>query len=390
MKTVLIISPTPSHPQNAGNRARIFSFVEEMKKNGYIIHFLYVNMEGDPNVEMIKYWGDFLHVTNTNRNTGSIKTKTLFEKVLYKVGLINNEKYKYNFHIDDWFDDKLLDNCIELNNKFHFEIVLTEYVFMSKALTVFPESTLKIIDTHDCFTDRYKIFPLDTSGNRTSKWFSTYKYEEKKGLQRADRIIAIQKNEEIYLKKLVKKPVTTIGHLIEPEFLQDKKFTKNILFFGSSNPINVDAYYFFVEKVWPLIKLSLPDCKFIVAGLICNVLEKRDDIEYLGEVIDKREAYNSVSVSVNPMTYGSGLKIKTLESLIYGIPVVSTTHGAIGLEDMIDKCIFVADKPEVIVDHIVSLLNNEELYNNAAESTKIELYEYQKTNTKNIIKILSF
>lgn len=44
-RRVLVISPTPTHPQNAGNRSRIFQFLSGLKALGFEIHFLYFDME---------------------------------------------------------------------------------------------------------------------------------------------------------------------------------------------------------------------------------------------------------------------------------------------------------------------------------------------------------
>lgn len=385
-RKLLIISPTPTHPQNAGNRARIFSFIEQAKTCGLSIYFLYVNMEGVPNDEMKSYWGDKLYVLETTKYPNIEKPRTYKERTLRKLGVINIEQYKYNYHLDDWFDDNILVYCKELQNKLNFDFVLTEYIFMSKALTVFPHKTIKIIDTHDCFTDRYKVYPLMENGLRSSKWFSTYKCDERKGLNRADRIVAIQNNEANYFRSLTNKKVITIGHLFEDtiEKKTDRVSTQRLLIFGSSNPINIDGYNFFVDNVWPLIKTKLPTCELVIAGLICEAIERREDIIYIGVVDDKAEAYNDISIAINPMTYGSGLKIKTLEALIYGVPVVSTSHGALGLEEMIDKCIFVADNPVVLADYIYKLLTNDSWYLEVGKNVNKCIVDYKFLNEKSM------
>lgn len=391
IQKLLVISPTPTHPQNAGNRARIFSFVEQAKTCGLSIYFLYVNMEGDPNEEMKTYWGDNLYVLGTNKYPNIEKPRTYKERILRKVGLINNEQYRYNYHLDDWFDDGILTYCKGLQTKISFDFVLTEYIFMSKALTVFPKKTIKIIDTHDCFTDRYKVYPLLDNGLRSSKWFSTYKYDEKRGLNRADRIVAIQGNEANYFRKLTSKPVFTIGHLFEDLIHKNTNIEPNqkMLIFGSDNPINVDGYRFFVNNIWPLIQKKLPTCELVVAGLICGAIEHRADITYLGILEDKADAYKNIAIAINPMTYGSGLKIKTLEALIYGVPVVSTTHGALGLEDMIEKCIFVSDNPEVFSKYVCDLFTNKILYQNTLKSVFECSVAYKSMNDKSVKELFA-
>jgi glycosyltransferase involved in cell wall biosynthesis len=385
-KKILIISPTPSHPQNAGNRTRIFSFVELLKSKNFDVYFLYIKMEGEPHKEMLDYWGENLFVLNVKKNINSPKTFLFHEKVLHKIGFISHESYFYNYHIDDWFDDSIINFCSSLHEKYLFNNVVVQYIFLSKAFLAFPKNVLKIVETHDCLTDRYKVYPLE-NGKRYSKWFSTYKHEEKKGLNRADRIIAIQDEEEQYFKKLSSKKVVTIGHLFNNLIFKKTQTFQKILFFASSNPTNVDGYNFFVENIWQKLKAKLPDAELIVAGLICNKISKRDDITYLGEIDDKNQVYENARIAINPMRFGSGLKIKTLEALIQGVPVVSTSHGATGLKTMENKCIFVADDTDLFCEHIYNLFYNNELYSKTQKYITTCLTEYKERNMQNFLNI---
>jgi len=388
---LLIISPTQTHPCNAGNRVRILNFVERLKSLFDLnIYFFYVDLDGTITVETQSYWGDHLIVFNSKKDTGSPKSRTFCDRILLRSGFLSNERWDYNYHIDDCFDEGILTKCKELYSKLKFDVVLVEYVFMSKSFSAFPQHVKKIIDTHDCFTNRYKIYPL-VDGKRQYQWFSTYKRDEKKGLNRADIIIAIQQEEAKFFRKIANTEVVTIGHLFDEKTNQIScNFkSKSILFFASDNLINIDAYHYFTKEVWPLLINRLPSCRLVVAGRICNAIEKFDGIVYLGEVSDKIEAYQNVSISVNPMQYGSGLKIKTLESLIMGVPIVSTAHGAIGLENMISKCIFVADTAQSFSNWIVELLTDMDKYNKAQSELEKCIHEYNDQNDEKLISLFN-
>src|SRR5690606_33078684 len=124
--------------------------------------------------------------------------------------------------------------------------VICEYVFLSKALQAFGEETIKIIDTHDIFTNRYKIYEQQ---NLSSNWYSTYRKDEAKGLSRADLIFAIQEEEEAHFKTLTNKPIFTVGHFIDYIQPTTKEFTRQILFLGSNNIINENAIQYFLKKI---------------------------------------------------------------------------------------------------------------------------------------------
>ena len=57
-KKILVISPTPSHPQSAGNRARIFSLIKNMQSMGHDVYFLFLAREHGDIEAMRRYWAE--------------------------------------------------------------------------------------------------------------------------------------------------------------------------------------------------------------------------------------------------------------------------------------------------------------------------------------------
>jgi len=79
----------------------------------------------------------------------------------------------------------------------------------------------------------------------------------------------------------------------------------------------------------------------IVAGSIGEVVKSKLDqdetkltnVRIPGRVKDLFEFYDQVDIVINPVEFGTGLKIKNAEALIMGKPVLTTSHGAIGLPE---------------------------------------------------------
>jgi glycosyltransferase involved in cell wall biosynthesis len=69
----------------------------------------------------------------------------------------------------------------------------------------------------------------------------------------------------------------------------------------------------------------------MVAGSICEKLKPRPGIELLGRVRNAAQAHADFLVSINPMPSGTGLKVKTVEAMACGRPVVATPAGCAGL-----------------------------------------------------------
>lgn len=169
---ILVISPTPTHPATAGNRARIQSLLLQLKSFGHTIHFCYVGREGsDPEglAEMRRTWDRFSFVP--------------YDRSAEKPSLPGGI-----FGIDDWIAPNLKGFLEYLRSVETPDVVIAEYVFCSAALTYFPDS-VRVIDTHDVFADRH--LKLQALGLPRS-FFYTTRDEERKGLQRAHITLAIQ------------------------------------------------------------------------------------------------------------------------------------------------------------------------------------------------------
>jgi glycosyltransferase involved in cell wall biosynthesis len=85
-------------------------------------------------------------------------------------------------------------------------------------------------------------------------------------------------------------------------------------------------------------------------------------VEYTGYVDDIRTLVAESRVSVVPLRHGSGTRLKILESLALGTPVVSTTKGAEGLSVTSGEDILLRDDPDGFARGVVELLGSDELH----------------------------
>ena len=86
-----------------------------------------------------------------------------------------------------------------------------------------------------------------------------------------------------------------------------------------------------------------------------------------GYIDNLEDAYKENHIIINPVFFGSGLKIKNVEALCYGKPLVTTSVGAQGIEEGSNNAFMLCDKYEDMYHCICSLIENEELRNNLSE-----------------------
>jgi glycosyltransferase involved in cell wall biosynthesis len=139
-----------------------------------------------------------------------------------------------------------------------------------------------------------------------------------------------------------------------------------IVFVGSMDyHANIDAAIDFARDVWPAIYERNPQLIFTIVGrdpaVEVRQLASNRGIDVTGTVDDVRPYYHEAIASIVPLKVGGGSRLKILESMAAGVPVVSTTLGAEGLEVGNGTDIVIADTNEQLVNAITRVLADEKL-----------------------------
>lgn len=124
---------------------------------------------------------------------------------------------------------------------------------------------------------------------------------------------------------------------------------------------NVDACAQLVHDVLPLVRKAFRETKVRIVGAAppADVTDLRGPwVEVLGDVPDIRPHLSSADVLAVPLRAGGGTRLKILEALASGVPVVSTPLGAAGLEVEDGRHLRLAREPEALAESIVSLLRD--------------------------------
>jgi glycosyltransferase involved in cell wall biosynthesis len=309
MKDALVISPTPSHGLAQGNTTRVRTFTQGLQRLGFRVHFLYYALDGEDSAvigAMQAAWDQFGLVSAPSPR-----------------GL----QGRSHFDIDDWCAEPALAAVHEVTSAHRFDLVVCNYVWTSACLEAVQGEPLRVIDTHDAFAGRAE---RARAQGMEPNWFWTTASEEARGLDRADVICAIQDEEAEGFRALVDpQKVHVVGHLADPSFqprpAPGQRF--KIGYLASNNPWNVASLKEFAAGLAGQEPLEL-----IVAGGVCDAVSGLGDhVRILGRLREVSEFYRDVDVVVNPTGIGTGLKIKSIEALQHGAPLMATQAAMVGI-----------------------------------------------------------
>ena len=156
-----------------------------------------------------------------------------------------------------------------------------------------------------------------------------------------------------------------------------------ILFVGLMDyHANIDAVTWFSRRVWPQIALNHPDTHFAIVGRD-PVPEVRalasDRITVTGTVDDVRPYYAAAVAAVVPLRSGSGTRLKILEAMAAGVPVISTRLGAEGIEAEKNIHLLLADTEHEFAEAISSVVSSAQTRSRLSHAGKMlacKLYDW--------------
>jgi len=154
--------------------------------------------------------------------------------------------------------------------------------------------------------------------------------------------------------------VDTVAH----PFLPRRAPGPTLLFVGYFlHPPNVEAVLKFAEEIYPRVRAMIPEVEWVIAGAyppaaVQALASEAARISVRGYVDDLSPLYERSAVFVVPITRGSGTRLKALEAMARGVPVITTTVGAEGIAVTPEQDVLIGDTPEEFAAQVVRLLRD--------------------------------
>ncbi|SDI66038.1 Glycosyltransferase involved in cell wall bisynthesis [Pseudomonas delhiensis] len=214
----------------------------------------------------------------------------------------------------------------------------------------------------------YNLFKADTTWRKIfylSESIKFYIQEKRETYKNIKKLYISKKENQIHGNKeyWLPTPVDVDGILERTTFPQGE----DVLYIGSLfMPNNIFGLRWYLEKVHPTIESSLPNYRLHIAGNTrdheITWLKNYKNIEIYPNASDEmlESLYNKCSLFVSPIFHGAGVKIKNINALASGIPVITTTVGNEGTGLSPKHHIFISDTPENFINTTIRLLTQKQ------------------------------
>jgi len=236
--------------------------------------------------------------------------------------------------------------------------------------------TRMIVDTVDIHFIR-ETREAEVKGDAELKEKALYNRQRELAVyQKADRLWVVTPEDRQAIEGLVGgKPIDVIPNVHEEiEAVKEFDNTSDLLFVGNFNhPPNEDAVRYFCGEVLPVIVKDLPEVKLYIVGNNPTDHVKAlasERVIVTGYVPDLTPYLMQARISVSPLRYGAGMKGKVGEALSWGLPVVTTSMGAEGMELVDGQDVLIGDTAEQFAACVVRLYTDKELWTQLSRNGK--------------------
>jgi glycosyltransferase involved in cell wall biosynthesis len=274
----------------------------------------------------------------------------------------------------------------------HFDVVHADQLNMAQYAERVPDA-FKVLDAHNALWVLYKRL-WETMAPGPRKWllgrdWRLLKSYEGRVVREFDAVLAVSYEDKTALQEAAAaaratpsialqtegRPAPSAEIRVIPIAIDTDEVTvvervedpRHILHIGTMYwPPNIDAVKWFVDQIYPLIRQSRADVQFDVVGArppadLMALNDAQVGINVTGYVEDPAPYQRRAAVMIVPLLAGGGMRVKILNALAEGIPIVSTTLGCEGIHVTDGENILTADEPGDFATAVLRVLNDRRL-----------------------------
>ncbi len=353
-KRLLLFYPANPFTKRHGVHSRFLQLLKYFKSRNIEVDMLSItnrNIESWPDnrdlaideKQLLKslYLSDFAE--------GMEKDLSIFSRIKRRFG------YEYDKFPDHTYSNlkRLLQSIL---NEKQYDFLFISSVYWGNLIKDLKANTETVLAMEDFMT-----INLYEKKGRTSS-IGNFIDEEVVRINGFDKVICISRDEMQFFDRFCHKPeFHYIPHSlpVNSNSFSDRK-TIDVLFIGSKNPFNRDGIKWFFEDVYPLLDSSI---KISIIGHVNSYFlgypRKYPNVKFIEFAEQLEEFYTGTRLTICPMLGGTGQKIKIIESLSFGVPVVATPKAITGLGTLSSNGCESADTASDFANKIMLLIDDD-------------------------------
>jgi sugar transferase (PEP-CTERM/EpsH1 system associated) len=369
---ILFLSPRQCWPVRSGAKAREYYLLQALARDAEVDYAFFAEpgMQ-DPGKNGVPGCRNIVSVPKP-------KNYTWDQKILGMVG-------KWPLPILNYTSPRMIDAVRQLLGANHYDLIHLDSVHMIR----YAEGAKipVVYNWHNIESEAMRRY-ADTVGFGPKSWYAlntAAKMEqlEKRILARDFAHVVCSEREKVELASIEPSArITVVENGVDTKWFADSKTSTgnsptNLVFVGTMDYYpNIEAVVSFATKVWPSIHNRLPALQLSIVGAnptrTVRDLSKILGVSVTGTVADVRPYYQNAVAAIVPLRTGGGTRLKILEAMAAGVPVISTPLGAEGLDVTVNMNILIADPDDdaAWVRNINHLLETPELGVALAEGGK--------------------
>ncbi len=364
MNIVVVNSEFP-YPPTAGNRIRTLNLLTRLADR-HRITFIARRTDLEETRQAVEYLGDHRIQTITVDHPIPSKHGISFYARL-AANLISPWPYSVSSHGGHTIR-RAVREFASKNTVHLWQAESTPYIRALRDLS----NVHKLIVAHNVESLIWQRY-YETELHPLKRWYiyqQWRKYErfERQAFAEARRIVAVSPDDaNLIRKQFGKHQVDVVDNGIDRayfEAVRPDRDPKRILFLGSlSWRPNLDAVNLLLDQIFPLVRAEEPLARLCLVGRhppegLLRRIQAMEAVELHADVPDVRPFLGDCGVMTVPLRIGGGSRLKILESLATGLPVVSTKIGAEGLELTAGQDFVQADDPQTMALALIDCIRN--------------------------------
>src|SRR3990172_2611185 len=370
---ILMLTPYLPYPLVSGGQIRTYNLLKNLSRQHQITLFSLIKDEREK--QYLKELEPFCQKIEVFKRTSS----PWHPKNILRAGFT-----LYPFLVTRNLVAKTIDAVAREISAQHYDLIHAETFYMMPNIpqtnipVILVEQTIEYLG-YQSYASKSKLWPIKPFLNLD---ILKIKYWERYYWKSCDRLITMSEEDKTFIQSIAPevKDIRVVANGVDMDWFRQvsKKLPNNptILFVGTFKWLpNVEAVEFLVEKVWPLIKKSVPGAKLWIVGNSPTgkvyTYEKKDpSIKVTGGIPDIRDAYAGAHILLAPVFSGKGTRYKILEAMATGTPAIGTNIAFEGFGITPGREAIVANTASEMAEAVTRVISDPSLQASLAGSGK--------------------